>query len=164
MVKKFVIEVEERQIPKLSIKDWVLVKIYKKEERRPRNPVSLMNEIFIFIHEVVPSIKDDFEFKSMYLGPYSVHVAEAVKQLVSMGMMEIEVDKEQDDNELKFTLTDEGAKKAKIIATKLPVPLREKLDFMNTTTSHMGPYGMLQYIQSIYPEYVFLKKDDENNV
>ena len=53
-----------KDIPKLSIKDWTLILIYNGGENKPKDALTIMNEIFIFTQEVLPPIRNEFEFKS----------------------------------------------------------------------------------------------------
>ena len=89
MAKKTLSSVEERDIPKMTIENWVLAIIYDKDERRPRDALGLMDEVFIFMKELLPSIEPEFGFKCNCCGPYSENVANSVKQLLSTNMLEM---------------------------------------------------------------------------
>ncbi|UCE37741.1 MAG: hypothetical protein JSW00_00385 [Thermoplasmata archaeon] len=155
--------VEEGKIPKLSLRDWVLAIIQDKEKRKNKDAIFIMNEVFIFVNEVVPSLKSEFDFKSAWCGPYSEKVVKSLEHFIDAKVLEV---KESKSTAIGFTyeLTESGAKKASEITSKLPASLRDKIEFLKTAVSHMGPTGMFQYIYSIYPEYVFLREGGENIV
>jgi hypothetical protein len=145
------------RLPKMTLEDWVLTAIYDKDERRPRDAPTLMNEILIFTKEVVPSLESEFGFKSTGSGPYSRNVANAINRLLSKGMLEIKGD-EPSEYGGYYILTDSGTEKAENLISKLLGELREDMDFMRIATANMGPKGMLQYLHSVYPEFVYLQR------
>ncbi len=156
MAKKPRSNTKSDDLPKMTIEDWVLAVIYDKDGRRPRDAPTIMNEMLIFTKEVLPSLELEFGFTSTGSGPYSKNVANAMNQLISTGMFENKGD-EPSKYGGNYMITDSGAEKAKKLISKLPEGLREDMDFMRIVTTSMGPTGMLQYLHSIYPEYVYLQ-------
>lgn len=152
------------ELPDIPLKNWVLAIIHDKGERRSRDALTLMNETFIFVKEILPSIDADFEFKSKIYGPYSQKVADSVKQLLLTKLLEIKENSASNSMQCEYYLTDSGADKADKLKSKLPKELRDKMAVMNTSTNNMGAFGMLQYICSIYPEYVYLNERGGNLV
>jgi hypothetical protein len=152
-----------KDIPKLSIKDWTLLLIYNGGENKPKDALTIMNEIFIFTQEVLPPMKNEFGFKSTIGCPYSKKVAESLNQLISSNMLK----NADDDKSLvmnTYNLTEEGRIRAEQIKNSISQGFKDSMDFMNATLSLMGSSGMTQYIYSMYPEYIFLKEGGENIV
>jgi uncharacterized protein YwgA len=164
MAKKPASTIEGSYIPKIPIKDWILVANLEKDKKNPRNAVTLMNQVFIFSREVLPSMKDEFEFKRTGFGPYSEKVAESVNELILEGMLKVMEGEPTITTRNRYVLTENGAKKAEQIHKKLLKVLKEKIKFTNRAVTYMGSMGTTQYIQSLYPEYVFLKEGGDKFV
>ncbi|UCE75429.1 MAG: hypothetical protein JSV56_06940 [Methanomassiliicoccales archaeon] len=164
MVKRPYFTPASQDLPDMLLKNWVLIILHDKGAGRKRDAHSLTNEVFISVKELLPSIEPKFEFKSECGGPYSDKVAQCVKQLLATNML---VKKENDsggEGGYSYNLTKSGLEKANKIILKLPENLRDNMSQLNFILGQMGPTGMLQYIHSIYPEYVFLRKGGENIV
>ncbi len=161
MVVKSDFSIQEKDVPSLPVKDWLLIVIHDKDDQKPKDVLSIINEIFIFAWEVLPSIKSDFEFRTTCAGPYSEKIMGALKQLLSDNLLEKKENGSSPGGEHGYVLTEKGRKKAEKIASGLPKTAREKMEFVKNTISHMGPIGMMQYIYSIYPQYVFLNEGGE---
>ncbi len=123
-----------------------------------------MYETFIFSKEILSPIESQFEFKSSNQGPYSEKVALSVKGLLSSNMLKTKKDEKSVTGLYNYVLTKVGIKEAEKTFYKLPVAMRDKIEFMNFITGKMGLTGMLQYICSIYPEYVYLREGGEDIV
>lgn len=156
--------VRKEDIPKMPIKNWVLAIIHDKDERRIRDAVTLMNEVFIFAKEILPSIEQEFEFKRTGFGPYSKTVAKSASQFLSTNILELKELDSLSPTRYGYLLTEGGAKKADKLHQMLSKPLRDRMQFMRFATNQMGPAGMLQYIHSLYPEYVYLRDGGEKVV
>jgi hypothetical protein len=161
MAKKPIFSVDEQYIPKMPLKNWILAMLHDKGGRRSIDALSIMYETFIFIKEVLPSIESNFEFEFTGCGPYSENIAKAMKQLLSTNMLEIKKNEPSILGGYGYLLTKSGAKKAEQIFLQFPEALRDKMKFMNSVTGLMGLTGMLQYIHSTYPEYVYLHERRE---
>ncbi len=155
---------EPKDIPKLSILDWTLILINNGGENKPKDALTIMNEIFIFAQEALPSIKNEFDFKSTIGGPYSKKVAESINQLLSSNMLRIVEDEEISPLGITYNLTDDGKNKAEEVTKKIAQGFSDNMEFMNATLYLMGSHGMIQYIYSTYPEYIFIKEGGENIV
>ena len=153
-----------KDIPKLSIKDWTLILIYNGGENKPKDALTIMNEIFIFTQEVLPQINNEFEFKSTIGCPFSKKVADSLSQLLSSNMLKTTEDEEKSPVINTYNLTDEGRTRAEQIKKGITQRFRENMEFINATLSIMGSNGMAQYIYSMYPEYIFIKEGGENIV
>lgn len=153
-----------RDIPKLSIKDWTLILINNGGENKPKDALTIMNEIFIFTQEVLPPIKNEFEFKSTIGCPYSKKVAESLNQLITSNMLKNSEDEEKSLVINTYNLTEVGRTRAEQIKKSISQGFRDSMEFMNATLSLMGSNGMTQYIYSMYPEYIFIKDGGENIV
>lgn len=156
--------VEEQDPPEMPVKNWVLAMIFDKGERRSRDALSIMYEVFILTKEVLPSIEPKFEFERNCFGPYSEKVAKSMRQFLSTNLLEMKENDSTATGGFDFLLTESGAQKAGKIIQKFSESLRGNMEFMKLVTAHMGLTGMLQYIQSIYPEYVYLHERGENIV
>ena len=155
---------DEGNIPKMPVKNWVMAIIHDKGERRPRDALSIMNEVFIFMKELLPSIESEFGFRSCGYGPYSEKVAGSINQLLSSNILGMEENESLFLGRYRYLLTENGAEETDRVVLGLPKALREDMEFMRITTTHMGLTGMLQYIQSIYPEYIYLHDRGEKIV
>lgn len=153
-----------KDIPKLSIKDWTLILINNGGENKPKDALTIMNEIFIFTQEVLPPMKNEFEFKSTIGCPYSKKVAESLNQLISSNMLKNADEEEEPLVMNTYNLTEKGSSRAEQIKKSISQGFMDSMEFMNATLSLMGPSGMTQYIYSMYPEYIFLKEGGENIV
>ena len=49
--------------------------------------------------------------------------------------------------------------RTKKIDIKLSPSLKKELTLLRTIVDNMGPVGMMQYLQSMHPEYVFLARE-----
>lgn len=164
MAKENDFVLKKEDIPKMPINNWVLAMIHDKDERRTRDAVTLMNEVFIFAKEVLHPIEQEFEFKRTGFGPYSKTVAKSVSQFLSTNIMELKENDSLSSSGYGYLLTEGGAKKADKLHQMLSKPLRDRMQFMRFATNQMGPAGMLQYIHSLYPEYVYLREGGEKVV
>jgi uncharacterized protein YwgA len=153
-----------RDIPKLSVKDWTLILIYNGGENKPKDALTIMNEIFIFTQEVLPQINNEFEFKSTIGCPYSKKVADSLSKLISSNMLKNSEDEEKSLVFNKYNLTEEGRTRAEKIKMSISQGFKDNMEFMNATLSLMGSNGMTQYIYSMYPEYIFINGGGENIV
>jgi hypothetical protein len=162
MVKKSDFFSEERNLPKMSIQKWILLVFYDKDEVRSLDTLSIMYESFIFVKEFLCSMESEFGFKSSGYGPCSDIVDNAIKQLISTNMLDMKKNEASALDGYSYVLTETGAKKAEQTFLQLSELLKKKVTFMNSITSKMGLTGMLQYIHSIYPEYVYLHERREN--
>lgn len=164
MAQKPFFIVEKGNIPQMPLKSWILAMIRGKGEVRSRDALSIMYETFIFSKEILSPIEFQFEFKSSNQGPYSEKVALSVKDLLSSNMLKTKKDKSSTGGLNGYVLSDSGIKEAEKTFQKLPVAMRDKIEFMNFITGKMELTGMLQYIYSIYPEYVYLREGGEDIV
>lgn len=164
MVQKPFFIVEKGEIPQMPLKSWILAMIRDKDQVRPRDAISIMYEAFIFSKEILSPIESQFEFKSSNQGPYSEKVTLSVKGLLSSNMLKTKKDESTVGGLNGYVLTDNGNKEADKTFHKLPEAMRDKIEFMNFITGKMGLTGMLQYIYSIYPEYVYLREGGEDFV
>jgi hypothetical protein len=155
---------EVKDIPKLSIKDWTLILINNGGENKPKDALTIMNEIFIFSEEMLPEINNEFEFRSTIGCPFSKKVADSLTQLLSSNMLKNSEDEEKSLVMNAYNLTEEGRIHAEKIKKSISQEFRESMEFMNATLSLMGSNGITQYIYSMYPEYIFLKEGGENIV
>ena len=164
MPKKIGFNVEDIDIPKIPLEKWVMAIIRDKGEKKPIGPLTLMNKMFIFAKEVLPFTIDEMEFKRTGCGPYSEKIAESVRKFCSSNILEIKEDKSPIPEGYGYSLTEKGAKKAEKSFQKLPEELREEMEFRNHIIDCMGLWGMLQYIRSIYPEFIYLHEGGDKNV
>jgi hypothetical protein len=153
-----------KDIPKLSIKDWTLILIYNGGENKPKDALTIMNEIFIFTQEVLPAINNEFEFRSTIGCPFSKKVADSLTQLLSSNMLKNSEDEEKSLVINTYNLTEEGRIRAEQLKKGITPRFRDNMEFMNATLSLMGSNGMTQYIYSMYPEYIFINDGGENIV
>ncbi len=123
-----------------------------------------MNQIFIFTQEVLPAIKNEYEFRSTIGCPYSKKVADSFNQLLSSNLLRTTYDEEKSPVITTYNLTDDGKVRAEKIQNEIAQGFRDKMEFMNAALSLMGSNGMTQYIYSMYPEYIFIKEGGENIV
>ena len=154
MPNRSIFRVEKGDIPKLPIKNWILAMLDDKGKKRPRDALSITFELFILSKEILPSLEPKLELKCKGHGPYSEKLASSMKKLLSTKMLELTENDSEATGGYSYVLTEGGAEKAEKILYKLPKTLREELKLMNTITTKMGKTGMIQYIYSIYPEYV----------
>ncbi len=164
MVQKPFFIVEKGDIPQMPLKSWILAMIRDKDQARARDALSIMYEAFIFSKEVLFSIESQFEFKSSNQGPYSEKVALSVKDLLSSNILKTKKEKSSTGGPNDYILSESGIKESEKTFHKLPVAMRDKIEFMNFITGKMGLTGMLQYIYSIYPEFVYLREGGEDIV
>jgi len=164
MAQKPFFIVEKGDIPQMPLKSWFLAMIRDKDHARVRDALSIMYEAFIFSKEILSPIEAEFEFKNSNQGPYSEKVAHSVKGLLSSNMLKTKKDESSATGLYNYVLTDSGIKEAEKTFHKLPVAMREKIEFINFITRKMGLTGMLQYIYSIYPEFVYLAEGGEDIV
>lgn len=164
MAQKPFFIVKKGDIPQMPLKSWILAMIRDKDQVRPRDALSIMYETFIFSKEILSPIESQFEFKSSSQGPHSEKVAVSVKGLLSSNMLEMKKDKSSIGGFNGYVLTGSGIIEAEKTFQKLPVAMRDKIEFMNFITGRMGLTGMIQYIYSIYPEYVYLREGGEDIV
>ena len=132
MAKKPSSNVVGSNIQKIPIKDWILVANLEKDKKIPKDAVTLMNQVFIFFREALPSMKDELKFKRTGFGPYSEKVAESVNQLISEGMLKVKENDPSNSTINGYVLTENGAKKAEHILQKLPLDLKhgQKVTFL----------------------------------
>lgn len=156
--------VESSNIPNISIKDWILVINLNKDKKNPKDAVTLMNQIFIFSKEILPSMENEFEFKRTGFGPYSEKVTKYVNELISEGMIKIKENGPSMSTKHGYVITEMGEKKTEHILQKLPKELKDSIEFVNNAITYMGSMGTIQYIHSLYPEYVFLKEGGDKFV
>ena len=150
-----VFQVKEHDIPKIPMKNWILALLHGEEHNKPSDFHFIMYQTFIFSREILHS--EGSEFEMLGYGPFSKEVAECIDQLLSSNML----DKRKDKSVIGiygFDLTEKGKKKAEKILSEFPKNLRGDVDYMKFLTSKMSHCGMIQYIYSLYPEYVHLKK------
>ncbi len=164
MAQKPIFTVEKGDIPQMPLKSWILAMIRDKDQVRPRDALSIMYEAFILSKEILSPIESQFEFKSSNQGPYSEKVVASVGKLLSSNMLKTKKDESSATGLYNYVLTDSGIKEAEKTFHKLPVDMRDKIEFMNFITGKMGLTGMLQYIYSIYPEFIYLREGGENIV
>jgi len=164
MIQKPFFIVEKGDIPQMPLKSWILAMIRDKDQVRPRDALSIMYEAFIFSKEILSPIESEFEFKITSQGLFSEKVAASVKILLSSNMLKNKEDESSVGGLNGYVLSESGIKEAEKTFHKLPVAIREKIEFMNFITAKMGLTGMLQYIYSIYPEYVYLREGGEDIV
>jgi uncharacterized protein YwgA len=157
MAKKPGFNLKREDLPKMSVENWILVMLYNKEERRPRDAPTIMNEMLILTKDVAPFLELEFRFAGTGSGPYSKKIATAINQLISTGMFELKAG-ESSKSGNNYIMTESGAEKAKKLILKLPEEFKSELDFMHLTVAHMGSTGVLQYLHSIYPELVYLDR------
>jgi hypothetical protein len=155
---------EVKDIPKLSLKDWTLILIYNGGENKPKDALTIMNEIFIFTQEMSPEINNEFQFRSTIGCPYSKKVADSITQLLSSNMLKTTYDEEKSLIINTYNLTEEGRTRAEQIKKSISQDFKDSMEFMNATLSLMGSNGMTQYIYSMYPEYIYIKDGGENIV
>lgn len=164
MAQKPFFIVEKGDIPQMPLKSWIFAMIRDKDQARARDALSIMYETFIFSKEVLSPIESQFEFKSSNQGPYSEKVALSMKGLLSSNMLKTKTDELSIGGLKDYVLSENGMKEAEKTFQKLPVAMRDKIEFMNFITGKMGLTGMIQYIYSIYPEYVYLREGGEDIV
>ncbi len=144
---------------KMPLEDWLLLFFYNEGENTNKNPLEITNEIFIFFNDISSSAEPNLKFTSTTAGPYSSEVAEAVDKLISEGFLNKLKSSRGDMNIIQYEITDKGKERTKKIDTNLPPSLKEELKLLRTIVENMGPVGMMQFLQSMHPEYVFLKRE-----
>lgn len=148
--------VENENIPAMPIKNWIILLLASKDKRKIHDVHSIMMETFLFVFEVLPSLKEKFEFKSTSYGPFSDKVVMIINQLLSTKMIKVKPHGKHVFGGRGYVLTDAGAQKAEKLIHQLSPDVRLKMDQLKFTTNHMGLTGMVQFIYSNHPEYVFL--------
>lgn len=123
---------------------------------------ALMNEIFIYAKELVPGREDMFDFRGTGAGPYSSIAGDALGTLVRKKMLA--VNGRESSRWGHYHLTEDGERGADALMKKLPVAAQGKLRYTGFITRQMGPVGMLQYIGSVHPEYVFVDSGGDGSV
>jgi N-acetylglucosamine kinase-like BadF-type ATPase len=87
-----------------------------------------------------------------------------INQLLSTKMIKVKGNNKNVFGGRGYVLTDAGAEKAEKLIHQLSPDIRQKMELLKTTTNHMGLTGMVQFIYSNHPEYVFLPDGGEHNV
>jgi uncharacterized protein YwgA len=145
----------------MPIKNWIILLLASDEKNKAHDAHSIMMKVFILVFEALPSIKDKFHFRSTHYGPFSDEVVQIINQLLATKMIKI---KENDLTLLGgrgYVLTKAGEEKAEKLIHRLSPQIRERITLLKTTTTNMGLVGMVQFIYSNHPEYVFLPKGGE---
>jgi hypothetical protein len=150
-----IFRVEKGEIPEIPLKNWILALFHDEDKKSSKDALSITFEVFILIKEIIPSLEPKLDFRSKGYGPYSEKVALSMKQLLATNMLTLTEKDPEAFGGSSYVLTEAGAKKAEKILYKLPKTLRDELKLMDTVTTKMGIIGMIQYIYSIYPEYIF---------
>jgi uncharacterized protein YwgA len=164
MVQDSYFTVENENIPAMPIKNWIILLLASKDKRKIHDVHSIMMEVFMLVFEVLPSLKEKFEFKSTSYGPFSDKVGMIINQLLSTKMIKVKGNNKNVFGGRGYILTDAGAQKAEKLVHQLSPDVRQKMELLKTTTNHMGLTGMVQFIYSNHPEYVFLPDGGGQNV
>jgi uncharacterized protein YwgA len=152
---------EDQNIPSMPIKNWIILLMGSDGKNKAHDAHSIMMKVFILVFEALPSLKDKFQFRSTHYGPFSDEVVLIINQLLATKMIKV---KENDLTLLGgrgYVLTKAGEEKAEKLIHKLSPDVRETIKLLKTTTANMGLAGMVQFIYSNHPEYVFLPRGGE---
>lgn len=154
---------ENENIPSMPIKNWIILLLASKDTRKIHDVHSIMMEAFLFVFEVLPSLKEKFEFKSTSYGPFSDKVVMIINQLLATKMIKVKSHDKNVYGGRGYILTEAGFHKAEKLIHQLSPNVRLKMEQLKFTTNHMGLTGMVQFIYSNHPEYVFLPESGERN-
>ena len=162
MGEKTILGLDTDKLPKMSKEDRVLLILAHETKGKLSHCVALMNEVFFFLKESAPAMEEEFGFRGTGSGPYSQVVAAAVDKLVSDSMLEIKMDM---NTGIKFySLTEKGNAKAKSLLKKVPEKEGKRIRFAQFLAQRMGNIGILQYLSSVHPEYVYIRMAGETLV
>jgi hypothetical protein len=164
MAQKPYFTVENENIPSMPIKNWIILLLASKDKRKIHDVHSIMMETFLFVFEVLPTLKEKFEFKSTSYGPFSDNVVMIINQLLATKMIKVKTHDKNIYGGRGYVLTEAGSQKAEKLTHQLLPEVRLKMEQLKFTTNHMGLTGMVQFIFSNHPEYVFLPRGAERNV
>jgi hypothetical protein len=137
--------------------------ISNSQEERPCDAFFIMMKTFLLSKEVIPALDPKFEFTNTNGGPYSEKVALSITQLLSTKMLELTDDPRAFGGK-SIVLTKAGRDKAVKLKHRLPSKLRANLEFLGFSSLKMGQLGMIQYIYSNYPQYIFLPESGDGFV
>ena len=151
MAKKTSWDLEILKLPKMSKEDWVLLILARQEKG---SCGALMNDVFFFIKEFTPAMEGQFGFRGTGFGPYSKGVANAVNKLISDDFIEVEINK--NTGTCYCSLNDKGKSRCETLFNKIPKSEQDRIKFAEFLARRMGAMGTQQYLNSVYPEYVFI--------
>jgi hypothetical protein len=160
MVKIPYSALEDKDIPDIPIKNWVLMLLSNSQDEYPCDAFFIMMKTFLLTKEVIPSLDPKFDFTNSNGGPYSDKVALSITQLLSTKMLELNDDPKAFGGK-SIILTKAGKEKAVKLKHRLPSKLRINLEFLGFSSIKMGQLGMIQYIYSNYPQYIFLPESGD---
>jgi hypothetical protein len=164
MAQDSIFAMEKQNIPSMPIKNWIMLLLASKRNIIAHDVHSIMMEAFILSKEVLPNLETEFEFKRTPYGPFSDKVASTIPQLLSTKMIQVKSANKDIYGGFGFILTDAGAQKAEKLIHRLPGDLKERMHLLKSATRLMGLTGMVQFIYSNYPEYVFMPEGEDRNV
>ena len=155
MASKSFLELEKDRLPNMSKEDWILLILAGEKKDNPRDCAVLMNEVFFFLKELAPAMEEEFGFKGTGSGPFSPGVVEAVDKLVSDDFLEIKKDHNTGIN--YYSLTEKGNARGESLIKNLSENKQKKIRFAQFVGHRMGYLGILQYLGSVHPEYVYVR-------
>jgi len=146
-------EKELKELEELTPEDAILILLYANKNKPITGKLMFVKQAFLLAKELIPQLDKKFKFYPANFGPYSKIFARAVNDMVEKELIKLESKTDNKDEVFRFSLSDEGMKRAEQSFEKLPDDLKLKIIRKRKGWDQLGYTGIVRFVYTKYPEY-----------